>query len=66
MFIIVEKILSRLLKAKVEEKKIGSFLQPRGTPLISHMLYADDIVVFANGSKESVRAIMDTLSIYEE
>ncbi|XP_042939531.1 uncharacterized protein LOC122274569 [Carya illinoinensis] len=66
LFIMVKEILSRLLKAKFEEKKIGVFVQPRGTPLISHLLYADDIVIFANGSKASVRAILDVLSTYEQ
>ncbi|XP_042973032.1 uncharacterized protein LOC122304830 [Carya illinoinensis] len=66
LFIMVEEILSKLLKAKFEEKKIGVFVQPRGTPLISHLLYANDIVIFANGSKASARAIMRVLSTYEQ
>ncbi|KAF5446820.1 hypothetical protein F2P56_032419 [Juglans regia] len=66
LFIIVEEILSRLLKVSFEERKIGFYLQPRGTPVISHLLYADDILVFANGSRKSVRAIRDTLSIHEQ
>ncbi|KAF5452775.1 hypothetical protein F2P56_027742 [Juglans regia] len=29
----------------------------RGTPLISHLMYADDIVIFANGSKRSIKGV---------
>ncbi|XP_022867657.1 uncharacterized protein LOC111387334 [Olea europaea var. sylvestris] len=43
-----------------------SFSHPRGAPLVSHLLYVDDIVVFANGSKRSMKALMDTFQLYEK
>ncbi|XP_042978817.1 uncharacterized protein LOC122309401 [Carya illinoinensis] len=47
------------------EKKIGTFPIPRQAPLISHLLYADDIVIFANGGSFSVRKISKSLQLYE-
>lgn len=32
---------------------------------INHLLYADDVVVFANGSGRSIRCVMDVLKDYE-
>lgn len=34
-------------------------------PLISHLLYADDILIFLNGEKRSLRRLESTLSCYE-
>ncbi|XP_042944790.1 uncharacterized protein LOC122278671 [Carya illinoinensis] len=50
LFILVQEILSRLLKHNFEMGKIAPYSHPRGTLLVSHLFYADDIVVFANGS----------------
>ncbi|XP_040990910.1 uncharacterized protein LOC121238132 [Juglans microcarpa x Juglans regia] len=38
----------------------------KGAPLISYLLYADDIIVFANGGKSSLRAIWDAFAQYED
>lgn len=54
LFIMVE-VLSKLLKRSFEEGKIVPFSHLRGVPLISHLLYADDIVIFSNGSLKSLR-----------
>ncbi|KAF5462884.1 hypothetical protein F2P56_018853 [Juglans regia] len=65
LFILVEEILSRLLKENFQAGLIGRFSHPRGVPLISHLLYADDMVIFANGEKKYVKLIMDCLKKYE-
>lgn len=46
--------------------KIKPFYYPKGTPIISHLFYADDIVVFSNGRKSSLRAILNVLKNYED
>lgn len=66
LFILVEETLSRLLKHNFAIGKIVSFSHPRGTPLISHLLYADDIVVFSNGGRSSLKAIRDVFALYED
>ncbi|KAF5468656.1 hypothetical protein F2P56_012795 [Juglans regia] len=66
LFILVEEIFSRLLKQKFEEDKIGFYSHPRRGPFITHLLYADDMMIFANGSKKSVKEIKNTLSLYAQ
>ncbi|XP_042969986.1 uncharacterized protein LOC122302667 [Carya illinoinensis] len=65
LFILGEEILSRLLKKSFQEMRIIPFQHPRGAPIISHLLYADDIVIFANVDKKLIWAISEVLTIYE-
>lgn len=37
-----------------------------GAPLISHLLYADDLLIFLNGNKSSVRRFMQISHTYEK
>lgn len=37
-----------------------------GVPLISHLLYADDFLIFANGQEKSMQGLIDTLPKYEK
>ncbi|XP_042959541.1 uncharacterized protein LOC122294687 [Carya illinoinensis] len=65
LFIIMEEVFSRLLKRKALEKRILTFSQPSGTPPISHLLFADDIMVFANASRGSIWCLMEVVKTYE-
>lgn len=64
LFISVEEVFSRLLWKKVQDGTIGYYLQPRKGPLISHLLYVDDMVIFSTGRKKDVRSILEVLDIY--
>lgn len=64
-FILVEEILSRLLKHNFEMGKIVPFSHLHCTPLASHLLYVDDIMVFTNGGGASLQAISDVFTLYE-
>lgn len=66
LFILVEEILSRMIKRAPEECNIEPFSHPRGAPLISHLLYADDIIIFTNGSRKSLRNIPDIFELYAQ
>jgi len=66
LFILVEEVFSRLLRKKVQDGTIGYYLQPRKGPLISHLLYADDMVIFSTGRKKDVRSILEVLDIYAQ
>lgn len=35
-----------MITRSVAENKFGHFHQARGTPIISHLMYADDVVIF--------------------
>lgn len=65
LFILMEEVLTRLLRKNFDEGCIKSFYHPTGAPLISHLLYVDDLLVFVNGNKSSVKRLMDTLGTYE-
>lgn len=66
LFIVMEEVLTRLLKKNFATGRIGTFSHPVGAPLVSHLLYADDLLVFANGQKKSIKSLMDTLATYEK
>ncbi|KAK3188861.1 hypothetical protein Dsin_028422 [Dipteronia sinensis] len=65
LFILMEEILSRMINLEMLEKHILPFSHPGGAPAISHFLYADDVVIFANASKRSIRGLMKVLKKYE-
>lgn len=54
-----------MINNHMSEKMILPFTHPGGSPSISHLLYADDVVVFANASKGSIRCLMEVVNIYE-
>lgn len=66
LLILVEEIFTRMIKKWVELGKIVPFYHPRGTLIVSHLLYTDDIVPFSNGGKASLRSIMNVLKVYDE
>ncbi|KAG2674106.1 hypothetical protein I3760_13G120400 [Carya illinoinensis] len=57
----MEEVLSRLLRNNFEEGQFGCFSHPVGAPLVTHLLYADDLLVFVNGGKHSVHRLIKTL-----
>ncbi|XP_041015027.1 uncharacterized protein LOC121257846 [Juglans microcarpa x Juglans regia] len=55
------------LSLKFESGGIGKFYHPMGSsPLVSHLLYADDVLVFLNGTKRSMQRLMKTFALYEK
>ncbi|XP_035540358.1 uncharacterized protein LOC118344262 [Juglans regia] len=65
LFILMEEVLSRLLRSNFQDGRIGKFSHPIGAPLVSHLLYADDILIFTNGGKRSITNLLHTLDTYE-
>lgn len=66
LFIVMEEVLSRLLQKNFVDGRISCFSHPVGAPLVSHFLSADDLLVFANGERRSVRRFVQTLEVYEK
>ncbi|TXG59223.1 hypothetical protein EZV62_013796 [Acer yangbiense] len=66
LFILMEEVLTRLLRKNFESGRIGRFYHPIGAPLVSHLLYADDILIFANGGKRSIRNLVKAFETYEK
>lgn len=50
-FILVEEVLTRLLKQAVDHQKIKPLLIPIVRTQVSHLLYANDVVFFLNGDQ---------------
>lgn len=61
----MQEVISLLLNKSFKDGKIGQFVQARSTPLISHLRYADNIVIFANGGKRFIRGLMKVLNLFE-
>lgn len=59
LFIVMEEVLSKLLKQQFERGKIGRFSHPRIVPIISHLLYMNDLLIL------SIRMLIKTLESYE-
>lgn len=66
LFVIAEEILSRGLSSLFQSGKCFPFHVPRGVPSQSHLLYADDSIIFLNGSKRSVTNLLEFLGRYEQ
>ena len=62
IYVIVSNVLSKLLNKAVVEGKIGSHPQCKEVNL-SHLSFADDIIVFTNGTPDSLKG---TLGVFEE
>lgn len=44
-------VLTKLLRKNVDTGRIDRFTHPVGAPLVSHLMYADDLLIFVNGGK---------------
>lgn len=58
--------MSRSLKEAQYKRQIDSFQGPRGCPSISHLLFADDTLIFSKATIVSVRNLQKLLAVYEQ
>ena len=42
------------------------FKVPRGCPPVTHLAFADDVIIFVNGSSASLKNIMQVLELYQK
>lgn len=66
MFIICVDVLSGLLKREIQTRNIHDIQVARKAPVISHLFFADDSLVFARANSVEVAHILDVLSIYQQ
>lgn len=50
----------------MEERSIAPFHLPRGCLHVSHLSFADDVIIFSTGAKRNIQRLMNFLSIYEQ
>ncbi|XP_071918896.1 uncharacterized protein [Coffea arabica] len=65
LFIIGAEVLSRGLNNLIMQSGFVGFKVPYGCPSITHLAFADDVLIFANGSSFSLKAIMQVLKAYQ-
>lgn len=65
LFILVVDSLSRGLNDLVQSGLMESYSLPRHAPSLSHLCFADDLVVFTRGSRRSVKSLFLFLQVYE-
>ncbi|KAL9679888.1 hypothetical protein QQ045_017759 [Rhodiola kirilowii] len=61
LFVIAMEWLSRVLNASVDHGVVQPFFPKRRAVRVSHLLFADDLLIFTNGAKNSVRNLMDLI-----
>lgn len=66
LFIIAAEVLPRSLNNLHANRKFIPFSMPTNGPLINHMAYADDILIFSNGNNRSIGLIIKQIRRYEQ
>lgn len=62
LFIIVADAFSRMIQNKVQEKKLHGAKASRNGPVISHLLFADDSLLFARANRQECSIVVDILN----
>ena len=60
------EVLSRSLNALPQHRSFRPFKVPSGCPLVTHLAYADDVVIFTIGLKTSVKLVKGVVDGYCE
>lgn len=64
LFVISAEVLSRLLNTLSSYRGLTPFRVPLGCLPVTHLAYADDIIIFSSGLPRSVRLAMKALDAY--
>ena len=64
LFILGVEILSRSINVLLADRGFVPFKIPRDSPNISHLAYADDVMIFNSGLKRSFKIVMRSLEAY--
>ncbi|XP_074314848.1 uncharacterized protein LOC141651019 [Silene latifolia] len=65
LFILCAEVLSSMIRRKVEEGALNGIRVAPGAPVISHLFFADDSIIFVKANENQARVVMDVLSKYE-
>jgi hypothetical protein len=64
LFCIAEEVLSRGLMQALEDGRLQPMTLCRGINIPSHVLYADDIMIFCKASKRNIKVVLDIFTKY--
>ncbi|XP_071917028.1 uncharacterized protein [Coffea arabica] len=65
LFIIGAEVLSRDLNDLMVQLSFLGFKVPYGCPSVTHLAFADDVLIFTNGSSSSLNDIKQVLEMYQ-
>lgn len=63
---LAQQVLSSNLKARIQQESVLPHKMGRNILSISHLFYADDVLVFSNGSQRSLTRLMDLFRVYQQ
>lgn len=64
LFIIYSKLLSRLFMKLENEGRIHGIKLDRSSPAITHLMFADDVLVFCRANPNEVKEVFECLNSY--
>ncbi|KAK3218537.1 hypothetical protein Dsin_012507 [Dipteronia sinensis] len=64
LFVITEDFLSRLQSMMVDFSQLLPISSPRGFFAPTHLLYADDVLIFCRGTVQNLKNIMSAFEVY--
>ncbi|XP_074289571.1 uncharacterized protein LOC141614725 [Silene latifolia] len=65
LFILCAEVLSSMIRRKVEEGVLHGIRVAPLSPVVSHLFFADDSLIFVKASETQARVVMDLLGQYE-
>lgn len=66
LFSIFSDLLSRILARAANEGKFSGIKISRYSPIVTHLMYADDLVIYCKADPSEVQALTDCLKLYGE
>ena len=64
LFLLAAEGLSCLIKARIQSSNLKGIMVAPSAPVVSHLLFADDSLLFFRESTENAREIHDVLQVY--
>ncbi|XP_074313724.1 uncharacterized protein LOC141648916 [Silene latifolia] len=65
LFILCAEVLSSMIRRKVEEGVLHGIRVAPLSPVVSHLFFADDSIIFVKANETQARIVMELLSQYE-
>ncbi|XP_031122605.1 uncharacterized protein LOC116025505 [Ipomoea triloba] len=66
LFILISEVLSRMLIHNIGTGLISPYATSLGCPTITHLAFADDIIIFVNGGLTSLKRLSNVLKSYQK